>query len=331
MRKAGSYSRLSACIFITPDFQGKSLFFEMFFQNLLNALQWGSFYALIALGYSMVYGVLLLINFAHGDIFMVGAYIGFFIATLLIGQQATLGLPPALIFGVTVMATMILTAGVGVTLERVAYRPLRRKGASRLYLVITALMCGLILENGNLALLGASRRNFPEILPVGVHHLWGVTFTSTKILVIVATILVFALLETIVRKTKLGMAMRAISYDKMAVPLMGIPIDTVIVFTFILGSSMAALAGVLFATAYPVLEPYMGALVGWKAFIAAVLGGIGEIRGAFVGGFLLGFVEIFVAAVFPSTLRDLIAFSILLIFLSIKPTGIFGVARATKI
>lgn len=309
------------------------LSFEIFFQNLLNALQWGSFYALIALGYTMVYGVLLLINFAHGDIFMVGAYIGFFFATFLLGQHAGLipGLPPALIFGITVLVTMIVTAGVGVAIERIAYRPLRRKGASRLYVVITALMCGLILENGNLALLGASRRNFPELLPQGIHNIGGVTFTNVKILVIVATVLVFILLETIVRKTKLGMAMRAISYDRMAVPLMGIPVDTVIVFTFILGSSMAALAGVLFATAYPVLEPYMGALVGWKAFIAAVLGGIGEIRGAFAGGFLLGFVEIFVAALFPSTLRDLIAFSVLLIFLSIKPTGIFGVARATKI
>lgn len=309
------------------------MFFEIFFQNLLNALQWGSFYALIALGYTMVYGVLLLINFAHGDIFMVGAYIGFFIATLLLGQYAgfSSGLPHVVIFAITVLATMVLTSGVGVALERVAYRPLRRKGASRLYVVITALMCGLILENGNLALLGASRRNFPELLPQGVHSIGGVMFTNVKVLVIVTTILVFILLETIVRKTKLGMAMRAISYDRMAVPLMGIPVDTVIVFTFILGSSMAALAGVLFATAYPVLEPYMGALVGWKAFIAAVLGGIGEIRGAFAGGFLLGFVEIFVAAFFPSTLRDLIAFSILLIFLSIKPTGIFGVARATKI
>ncbi|MCE5335124.1 MAG: branched-chain amino acid ABC transporter permease [Desulfobacteraceae bacterium] len=307
--------------------------FEIFFQNLLNALQWGSFYALIALGYTMVYGVLLLINFAHGDIFMVGAYIGFFFATLLMGKYAgfSTGLPPAVIFGLTVLVTMVLTAGVGVAIERIAYRPLRRKGASRLYVVITALMCGLILENGNLALLGASRRNFPELLPNTVHNIAGVTFSNVKILVIVTTILVFILLETIVRKTKLGMAMRAISYDRMAVPLMGIPVDTVIVFTFILGSSMAALAGVLFATAYPVLEPYMGALVGWKAFIAAVLGGIGEIRGAFVGGFLLGFVEIFVAALFPSTLRDLIAFSILLVFLSIKPTGIFGIARATKI
>ncbi|MCE5244734.1 MAG: branched-chain amino acid ABC transporter permease [Syntrophobacteraceae bacterium] len=308
------------------------MFSQVFFQNLLNALQWGSFYALIALGYSMVYGVLLLINFAHGDIFMVGAYIGFFLSALLLGQYfGALALPPAMVFVLMLLCTMALTAGIGVAIERIAYRPLRRKGASRLYVVITALMCGLILENGNLALLGANRRSFPELISKAVYTIGGVTFTNVKVMVIVTTILVFLLLEGIVRKTKLGMAMRAISYDRMAVPLMGIPADTVIVFTFALGSSMAALAGVLFATAYPVLEPYMGALVGWKAFIAAVLGGIGEIRGAFVGGFALGFIEIFVAAFFPSTLRDLIAFSILLIFLSLKPTGIFGVARATKI
>ncbi|NLI32660.1 MAG: branched-chain amino acid ABC transporter permease [Deltaproteobacteria bacterium] len=310
------------------------MFVQSFFQNLLNALQWGSFYALIALGYSLVYGVLLLINFAHGDIFMVGAYIAFFLATLLLGQYAfalPFALPPMAVFVITVLLTMALTACVGVTIERVAYRPLRRKGASRLYVVITALMCGLVLENGNLMLLGANRRSFPELLPTAVYSISGINISNIKILVIIATVCVFLLLETIVRRTKLGMAMRAISYDRMAVPLMGIPLDTVIVFTFVLGSSLAALAGVLFAIAYPVLEPYMGALVGWKAFIAAVIGGIGEIRGAFMGGFLLGFVEIFVAAYFPSTLRDLIAFSILLIFLSIKPTGIFGIARATKI
>ncbi len=310
------------------------MFIESLLQNFLNAMQWGSFYALIALGYSLVYGVLLLINFAHGDIFMVGAYIAFFLSTFLLGHYAfslSLPLSPVTIFVVTMVLTMALTACVGVAIERVAYRPLRRKGASRLYVVITALMCGLILENGNLMLLGANRRSFPELLPKAIYTVFGVNVSNVKILVIIATIVVFVLLETIVRKTKLGMAMRAISYDRMAVPLMGIPLETVIVFTFVLGSSLAALAGVLFATAYPVLEPYMGALVGWKAFIAAVLGGIGEIRGAFVGGFLLGFVEIFVAAFFPSTLRDLIAFTILLVFLSIKPTGIFGVARATKI
>jgi branched-chain amino acid transport system permease protein len=212
-----------------------------------------------------------------------------------------------------------------------AYRPLRKKGAGRLYVVITALMCGLVLENGNLALLGASRKSFPELIQKSIYTIGGVTFTNVKMLVIVVTILVFLFLEAIVRKTKIGMAMRAISFDRVAVLLMGIPLDTVIVFTFILGSSLAALAGILFVTAYPVLEPYMGAMVGWKAFIAAVVGGIGEIRGAFVGGFILGFVEIYVAAVFPSTLRDLIAFAILLLLLSLKPTGIFGIARAQKI
>jgi len=306
----------------------------MFFQHFLNALQWGSFYALIALGYTLVYGVLLLINFAHGDIFMVGAYIAFFIASFFLGSYS-LQLPFALdgntIFVITVIITMIVTSCVGVTIERVAYRPLRKKGAGRLYVVITALMCGLVLENGNLALLGASRKSFPELIEKSIYTIGGITFTNVKILVIVTTILVFILLETIVRRTKLGMAMRAISYDSIAVLLMGIPLDVVIVFTFILGSSMAALAGVLFVTAYPVLEPYMGAMVGWKAFIAAVVGGIGEIRGAFVGGFILGFVEIYVAAVFPSTLRDLIAFAILLLLLSLKPTGIFGIARAQKI
>ena len=307
---------------------------EMFFQNLLNALQWGSFYALIALGYTLVYGVLLLINFAHGDIFMVGAYIGYFIATFLTSATLTgmsVTLPGWVVLAISVILTMGLTSLVGVGLERTAYRPLRRKGANRLYVVITALMAGLILENGNLALLGASRRHFPELLTSTVYHIGGVALTNVKVIVIVTCLLVFAFLETIVRKTKIGMAMRAISWDRVAVPLMGIPADRIIVFTFVLGSSMAALAGILFALAYPVLEPYMGALVGWKAFIAAVVGGIGSIPGAFVGGFILGFTEIFVAAVFPSTLRDLIAFSVLLVLLSLKPTGIFGMVRTAKL
>jgi branched-chain amino acid transport system permease protein len=301
---------------------------DILIQNLLNALQWGSFYALIALGYTLVYGVLLLINFAHGDIFMVGAYIAFFVATALLGF---LDFAPWMVLALTVPLTMILTAGVGVTLERIAYRPLRRKGAHRLYVVITALMCGLILENGNLALLGASRKKFPELLDKVVYTFGNVSVTNLKIIVIFAAIAVFLLLQFIVTKTKIGMAMRGISYDKFAIPLMGIPIDNVIVFTFVLGSGMAGLAGLLFAMSYPILEPYMGALIGWKAFIAAVVGGIGDIRGAFIGGFLLGFIEVGVVAIFPSTFRDLFAFSILLVILWMKPTGIFGVAKTTKI
>src|SRR5512136_147114 len=311
-----------------------ALTLAMFLQNMINALQWGSFYALIALGYTMVYGVLLLINFAHGDVFMVGAYIGFFISTFLLGMYA-FKLPWAmsggLVIFLTFLLTMVLTAGLGVTIERVAYRPLRRKGVSRLYVVITALMVGLLLENGNLALFGASRRNFPELIPKVLYSVGDVNFSSTKIIVIVVTLLVFIFLQTVVLKTKWGMAMRAISYDRVAVPLMGIPVDTIIVMTFVLGSSLAALAGILFAISYPVLEPYMGALIGWKAFISAVVGGIGEIRGAIVGGFILGFTEIFVATIFPSSFRDLIAFGILLLILTLRPTGIFGVARRTKV
>ncbi|MFW2369012.1 MAG: branched-chain amino acid ABC transporter permease [Desulforhopalus sp.] len=301
---------------------------ESIIQNLINALQWGSFYALIALGYTMVYGVLTLINFAHGDVFMVGAYIAFFVASFIL---TVLGLPGWIALALTIPLTMILTSMVGVSLERVAYRPLRRKGAHRLYVVITALMCGLILEHGNLALLGASRKAFPPLITEHVYTIGGVSFTNLKIAVIVTAILSFFILQWIVTRTKVGMAMRAISYDKFAVPLMGIPIDSIIVITFALGSGFAGLAGILFAMSYPVLEPYMGALIGWKAFIAAVVGGIGDIRGAFLGGFLLGAVEILVVAVFPSTYRDLIAFTVLLIILSIKPTGLFGIAKTTKI
>jgi branched-chain amino acid transport system permease protein len=275
-----------------------------------------------------VYGVLLLINFAHGDIFMVGAYIAFFVATFFLSMTSLSGW---MVLALTIPLGMILTALVGVSLERIAYRPLRRKGAHRLYVVITALMCGLVLENGNLALLGASRKSFPELIDKVVYTVGSVTMTNLKVAVILSALLTFAILQFIVTKTKIGMAMRAISYDKFAVPLMGIPIDTVIVFTFVLGSSFAGLAGLLFALSYPILDPYMGAMIGWKAFIAAVVGGIGDIRGAFFGGFLLGFVEILVVAFFPSTYRDLIAFSILLVILCIKPTGLFGVAKTTKI
>lgn len=303
---------------------------EIFVQNLVNALQWGSFYALIALGYTLVYGVLLLINFAHGDIFMVGAYIAFFVSTALLAADS-FGLSHAQVLALSIPLTMLLTSCVGVTLERVAYRPLRRKGAHRLYVVITALMCGLILENGNLAILGASRRTLPELLDKVVYTFGGITVTNLKIGVIITALLVFAALQYIVTRTRMGMAMRAVSWDKFALPLMGIALDRVIVFTFMMGSSIAGLGGMLFAMSYPVLDPYMGAMVGWKAFIAAVVGGIGDIRGAFVGGFLLAFVEIMVAAFLPSTFRDLFAFSILLLIMWRRPTGIFGIAQSTKI
>ncbi|MDR1685716.1 MAG: branched-chain amino acid ABC transporter permease [Desulfovibrio sp.] len=303
---------------------------EQFIQQCVNALQWGSFYALIALGYTLVYGVLLLINFAHGDVFMVGAYIAFFVSTFLLSASGP-ELPQGAALALTIPATVILTSTVGVTLERIAYRPLRRKGAHRLYVVITALMCGLILENGNLALLGAGRKALPELLEKQIYTFGSITVTNLKLLVIFTALLVFVFLQAVVTRTRLGMAMRAVSWDKFALPLMGIPLDMVIVFTFALGSGIAGLGGLLFAMSYPVLDPYMGAMTGWKAFIAAVVGGIGDIRGAFAGGFLLAFVEIMVAAFLPSTFRDLFAFSILLIILWKRPTGIFGIPATTKI
>ncbi len=308
-----------------------------FLQHVLNALQWGSFYALIALGYTMVYGVLLLINFAHGDIFMVGAYAGFFIAAFLLGLGT--GIPAWIILAVTIVGSMALTAGVGVTIERVAYRPLRERGAHRLYLVITALMIGLFLEYLNLATLGAADRGFPELIPTKIYSVGGVSFTNVKLIVIGLSIVVMVGLELFLRRTKWGMAMRAISYDKIAVPLMGVPVNTIITVTFIIGSSLAALAGIMYGSAYHVISFDMGIIIGWKAFIAAVVGGIGEVRGAMVGGFLLAFIEIFVVALgsvpgfewLSSTYRDLVSFTVLLVILTIKPTGIFGVARRQKV
>ncbi len=303
--------------------------FSTLLQNLFNALQWGSFYSMIALGYCLVYGVLRLINFAHGDIFMMACYFAFFIATYILGTFA--GMPGPIIFGLTMVLTMVITSGLGLFIERVAYRPLRNKGAHRLYVVITALMLGFILENGNLAVLGASSRRFPDMFGKVIFQFAGVSLTNYKIIVIVTAILAFALLNLIVNSTRIGMAMRAVSYDKFAIPLMGIPLNRIITFTFILGSSLAAVAGILFGMSYPVLDPYMGMIIGWKAFIAAVVGGIGDIKGAFLGGFILGFIEIIVVAFFPSSYKDLIAFVILLVILSVKPTGFFGVAKSTKI
>jgi branched-chain amino acid transport system permease protein len=296
-------------------------------QNVFNALQWGSFYSIIALGYCLVYGVLRFINFAHGDIFMTASYIAFFIAA------ALLALIPGgvTVFIVTLILTMILTSLLGISIERIAYRPLRQKGVNRLYVVITALMVGFMLEYGNLAVLGASARRFPDIIKEQIWTFGPVIITNLKVMVIAAAFIVFGILQFIVKKTVLGMSMRAISYDRFAIPIMGIPVNRIITFTFGLGSSLAAVAGILFGMSYPVLSPLMGLILGWKAFIAAVVGGIGDIRGAFIGGFMLGFIEIFIVAFFPSSFKDLVSFVILLIILVLKPTGFFGMARSTKI
>lgn len=304
---------------------------SFFLQNVVNALQWGSFYALIALGYSMVYGVLLLFNFAHGDIFMVGAYIGFFVATGLLALVtfSSIAVPSWVILVLTILISMFLTSFVGMAVERIGYRPLRN--APRASAAITGLMIGIILETGNLAILGASRLSFPELIATQSFQVWGVSITNKKILIVaVALILMFAL-NLFVQKTKWGMAMRAMAFDFVVVPLMGVPLNTIAALTFGIGSALAAAAGILFGVAYPVLDPYMGITFGWKAFVAAILGGRGSIMGAALAGFMLGFIEIFVATIFPSTLRDLIAYSIILVILVFRPHGFFGEAYTAQL
>jgi branched-chain amino acid transport system permease protein len=299
---------------------------QLFLQNLVNALQWGSFYALIALGYSMVYGILMLFNFAHGDIFMVGAYIGFGVATALLAIISTAAwaaaAPGWLVLVLTIIISMFLTSFVGMIVERVGYRPLR--DAPRASAAITGLMIGIILETGNLALLGARRIRFPSLIDSTTYNLGGVYITDKKIMIVLVSLALMIALHQFIKRTKWGMAMRAMAFDYVVVPLMGVSINTIAALTFAIGSALAAAAGILFGVAYPVLDPYMGIVFGWKAFVAAILGGRGSVLGATLAGFLLGFIEIFVAMIFPSTLRDFIAYSIILLILVFRPHGFFG-------
>lgn len=290
-------------------------------QNVLNALQLGSVYALIALGYTMVYGILTMINFAHGDIFMVGAYLSLAAAVFLL--RLPLKVPMPFVFIGALLFSMLLTALLGVTVERLAYRPLRQ--APRVSAVITALGVGLFLENFTLAMLGPEPRHFPGLVTVQPWNIFGLTLTPLQVLIILLAALLMILLDLLIRRTLLGMAMRAISYNRPLVPLMGVPVDRVISLTFAIGSAIAAAGGLLYGLAYPVLDPYMGIRIGWWAFIAAVVGGIGNIRGAMLGGYILGFVEIFTPVLLPSsTYRDFVAFSLLLLLLVFKPTGLLG-------
>ncbi len=311
-------------------FRSGSRYME-FLQNVVNALQWGSFYALIALGYSMVYSIMMVFNFAHGDIFMTGSYIGFGIATLLLGLAASMGwaLPGWVVLALTIVIAMILTSLLGVLVERVGYRPLRE--APRASAAITGLMIGIILETGNLAVLGARRLSFPELIQSTTYDLGGVFVTNKKILIVLVSLTLMFALHQFIQKTRWGMAMRAMSFDFPVVPLMGVSLNVIAPLTFAIGSALAAAAGILYGLAYPVLDPYMGVLLGWKAFVAAILGGRGSILGAALAGFLLGFIEIFVPMVFPSTLRDLIAYSIILLILTFRPYGFFGQAHSTQL
>ncbi len=286
-------------------------------QQSLNALQLGSIYALIALGYTMVYGILTMINFAHRDLFMVGAFFCFIAATYL-----KLPFVPTLLF------SMLGVGLLGVTIERVAYRPLRQ--APRVSAVITALGVGIFLESVVLVIYPYPQ-HVPTLLPNVSWIVGGITISSLQVIIVLLSIGLMVLLDFIVRRTMVGMAIRAISWDRTVVPLMGVPVNLVISATFLIGTSLGAAAGTMYALAFPVIDPYMGILIGWKAFICAVVGGIGNIRGAMIGGFILGIVEIMVAAFLPSTYRDFVAFTLLLVLLVFRPYGILGKPRPQKV
>jgi branched-chain amino acid transport system permease protein len=288
-----------------------------FCQQAVNVLQLGSIYALIALGYTMVYGILTMINFAHGDLFMVGAFLCF-IAAVVFGWS----------FVPCLLLAMFGVALLGVVIERLAYKPLRR--APRVSAIITALGVGLFLENVTVGFSPYSR-HIPSLLPNYSWTLGGVTLSLVQVLIIFLALGLMLALDFIVRRTMTGMAMRAIAWDKTFVPLLGVPVDWIISITFALGAGLGGAAGVFYGLAYPVIDPYMGILVGWKAFIAAVVGGIGNIRGAMLGGYILGLVEIGVAAFLPTTYRDVVVFGLLLALLIVRPYGFLGRPRPQKV
>lgn len=289
-----------------------------FLQQLINGLSLGSVYALIALGYTMVYGIIGLINFAHADIYMVGAYIGYFVAT-------DLRLP----FVPTLLIAMAGAGIAGVIIERAAYRPLRK--ASNISLLITAIGVSLLLENGFNYLFGGNPRTYPAGILAQKTVMFGPIRTDTLHLIILGTsLLLMVLLQLVIYRTKIGKAMRATSTDKDAAALMGINVNTTISATFAIGSALAGAAGVLVSILYSSLDPYMGLQPGIKAFVAAVFGGIGLIPGAFAGGILLGIIETFVTA-WNSNLSGAIAFVVLIVILIIKPSGLLGKKVSVKV
>jgi len=292
-----------------------------FLQQLMNGLSLGSIYALIALGYTMVYGVLRLINFAHGDVYMVGAYVGYYLSRMMQGKEPSL----AAAFLVMV-ASMVACAILGIIIERLAYRPVRR--ASRLTLLITAIGVSLFLENAGQLVFGPDPKFFPSLAPHAEYVVAGVRITSEQLTVIGVSFLLMILLRLFIQKTRTGKAMRAVSFNLDAAKLMGISTDWIIGVTFALGSALAAAAGVLIGMQIPKIDPLMGIMYGLKAFVAAVLGGIGNVPGAVLGGLLIGTSEVMVVGYLSSTYRDAIAFGILILVLLLRPQGILG--RVTK-
>ena len=298
---------------------------QEFIQQLTNGITWGSIYALIALGYTMVYGVLRLINFAHGDVYMVGAFVGYYASSWFgVHHQPSLG--GAVL---VVLAAMLACSVLGLIIERFAYKPLRKK--PRLAALITAIGVSLLLENGGQLVFGADPKFFPQIILAKEIRIGGVIITSQQLIVVAATVLMLIGLQYFVQRTKTGKAMRAVSFNREAASLMGIPVDRIISITFVLGSALAGAAGVLVSLTNPKIDPIMGLLPGLKAFVAAVLGGIGNIPGAMLGGYVMGIAEVMVVGYISSTFRDAIAFGILIMILVFKPTGLLGSPAGEKI
>lgn len=289
-------------------------------QQLMNGLSLGSIYALIALGYTMVYGIINLINFAHGDIYMLGAYIGFAVTTFL-----HLSFFPALII------SMLSCAIIGVLIEKVAYKPIRN--STRIAALITAISVSLFLEYGTMYFVKAETRTFPEVLSNKSLKLFNgkVILSTTDIYILVITVVLMILLQYVIYRTKMGKAMRAVAMDKEAAQYMGVSIDRTVSFTFAIGSALAGVAGVLVGVYYNSINPLMGIIPGLKAFVAAVIGGIGIIPGALFGGYFLGMTETMVSAYGGSLYKDGVAFAILIIILLIKPNGLLGKNTKEKV
>lgn len=283
---------------------------NQFFMQFINGLNIGSIYALIALGYTMVYGIAKLINFAHGDVIMVGAYISFI--------SMKFGLP----WWLAVIISIVACAVLGVVMEKVAYKPLRN--ASRISLLITAIGISYLLQNLFQLIFGANPQPYHAFITLPALNLGGISIQANYYITFSVSVVLMVLLTLFVNKTTMGKAMRAVSEDEGAAKLMGINVDTTISLTFAIGCALAAIAGILYANCYPMINPTLGSLPGIKAFIAAVLGGIGSIPGAVIGAFILGMVEAMTKAYISSQLTDTIVFAILILMLVFKPAGILG-------
>ena len=287
------------------------MFFEQLPQQLVNGIILGSIYALLALGYTMVYGIIKLINFAHGDIYMMGAFVGYYAIN-------SLGMN----FWVALVFAMLVCAILGVVIEFLAYRPLRN--STRISALITAIGVSFFLEYIMVLFVGADTRSFPQKIAIKTYHLGSISVTNVQLLILVVALVLMVALQLIVKKTKMGKAMRAVSVDSDEAELMGINVNHTISFTFALGSSLAGAAGVLIGLYYNSIEPLMGMTPGIKAFVAAVLGGIGIIPGAALGGFVIGILETLSTAIGLSSYRDAIVYGVLIVILLVRPAGILG-------